>query len=265
MGLVQRVLTTLDERRKKILAGNINCIPSPFENFQQDFPGVEQGKMYLISGGAKSGKTQLTNFLFLYNSILFAYYHPDKIRLKVFYMPLEETPEKITIRFMCHLLHILSGYRLRISPMQLQSTTKKSVVDESILKMLDSLEYRSILDFYEDHVTFLTERNPTGFWKKTHNYALEHGVVHKRKVKATNNDTGITTEKELFDFYEPNDPEEYVIEIIDHISLVELERGLNLKQCIDKLTEYCMIVRNHYNHIPVIIQQQNSKKYKSEL
>lgn len=54
MGLVQRVLDNLEERRQRVLNGEINCIPSPFKTFQQDFPGIEQGKYYCVSGGSKS-------------------------------------------------------------------------------------------------------------------------------------------------------------------------------------------------------------------
>lgn len=257
--LIQRVLGDLKERRKRVLRGEINCIPSPFVSFRRDFPGIERGKMYLVSGAAKSGKTQLTNFLFLYNSILFAYNNQDKVRVKIFYVPLEETPEKITIRFMCHLLYVLSEYKIRVTPAQLQSVNAESIADERVLQLLESLEYQSILTFFEDHVVFLTERNPTGFWKVVNNYALEQGTVHRKTIPLKDKDTGITTEKEIFDYYEPIDPEEYVISIIDHISLVDQERGMSLKQCIDKMTEYCMILRNHYNYIPVIIQQQNAE------
>ena len=257
MSLVQRVLTNLNERRERVLRGDINCIPSPFEKFRDDFPGIEQGKMYLVSGAAKSGKTQLTSFLFLYTPILYAYNHPDKLRLQIFYFPLEETPEKITIRFMCHLLYMLSGRKIRVSPMKLQSISKGYVVDKEILDLLNSLEYRSILDFFEDHVHFITERNPTGYWKTVNRYAMEAGTVHRKTVVIENKETGIKQEKEVFDYYEPKDPDEYVMTIYDHVSLCELERNWTLKQCIDKLTEYAMVFRNHYNYIPVLIQQQN--------
>ena len=182
MGLIQRVLTNLEERRQRVLRGDINCIPSPFKNFRQDFPGIEQGKMYLISGSAKSGKTQLTSYLFLYNTILYAYKHPDKVRLKVFYFPLEETPEKITLRFMCHLLYILSDRKIRVSPMKLQSVNSGQAVEPEVLELLNSIEYRSILDFYEDHVQFIQERNPTGYWKTINRYAHDNGTIHKKKV-----------------------------------------------------------------------------------
>lgn len=259
MSLITRVLTNLEERRQRVLSGQINCIPSPFKSFLDDFPGIEQGKMYLISGASKSGKSQITSYLFLYNPILYAYNHPEQLRIQIFYFPLEETPEKITMRFMCYLLYVLSGRKIRISPMKLQSVRQGCVVEKEVLDLLNSIEYRSILDFYEDHVHFITERNPTGCWNVINRYALEAGTVHKKKVVIENKETGIKQEKEVFDYYEPKDPDEYVEIIYDHVSLTQLERNMSLKQCMDKLSEYFMLFRNHYNYIPVAIQQQNAE------
>lgn len=259
MSLIQRVLGNLEERRERILRGDINCIPSPFKSFRSDFPGIEQGKYYCVSGASKSGKSQITSYLFLYTPILYAYYHPEQVRIQIFYFPLEETPEKITIRFMCHLLYVLSDKKIRISPMKLQSVSKENMVDKEVLDVLNSLEYRSILDFYEDHVHFITERNPTGCWKTINRYAQEAGTIHRKKVVIENKETGVKQEKEVFDYYEPKDPDEYVEVIWDHQSLTELERGMTLKECIDKLSEYFMIFRNHYNYIPVMVAQQNSE------
>lgn len=258
MGLVQRVLNDLKYRRDRVLSGGINCIPSPFKSFRRDFPGPEQGKFYLISGASKGAKTQLANYLFMYTPILFAYYNPDLLRVKIFYFPLEETPEKITTRFMCHLLYVLSGCKIRISPMQLGSIDEDNIVDEEILNILNSIEYRSILDFYEDHVHFITERNPTGCWKTVYKYAQEAGTIHRKVINIENKETGVKQEKEVFDYYEPKDPDEYVFIIYDHVSLTDQERGMTKKEAIDKLTEYGMVFRNNYNYSPVYIQQQNS-------
>lgn len=255
--LVQRVLDNLEERRQRVLRGEINCIPSPFKSFQDDFPGIEQGKYYLVSGASKSGKTQIASYLFLFTPILYAYNHPDKLRLKIFYFPLEETQEKITIRFMCYLLYVLSNRKVRVSPMHLQSVKQGQAVDKAILDTLNSPQYKAILDFYEEHVLFITERNPTGCWKTLNRYAQEAGIVHRKKVVIENKETGVRQEKEVFDFYEPKDPEEYVLIIWDHASLTEGERGMSLKECIDKVSEYFMVFRNHYNYTPVLIQQQN--------
>ena len=42
--LINRVLDGLEERRKRVINGGINSIPSPFIRFSEDFLGVEQGK-----------------------------------------------------------------------------------------------------------------------------------------------------------------------------------------------------------------------------
>ena len=48
MSLRERVLTELKERRLKVINGNINCIPSPFGRFRDDFLGIEKGRYYLV-------------------------------------------------------------------------------------------------------------------------------------------------------------------------------------------------------------------------
>lgn len=254
MSLIQRVLNNLEERRQRILNGEINSIPSPLSIF----PGIEKATYYLISGASKGGKTQIASYLFLYIPILYAYYHPERLRIKIFYFPLEETPERITMRFMCHLLYILSNRKIRISPAELRSINKNKVVSPEILKLLNSIQYRSILDFYEDHVHFISEKNPTGVWKTIKNYAEEAGTIHKKKISIKNKETGVEQEIEVFDYYEPKDPEEYVIVMLDHAGLISQERGMSKKEAIDKLSEYFKDIRNYYGHIPVLLQQQNT-------
>jgi len=264
MTLIDRVLQNLEDRRKKVLAGGINCIPSPFKSFRNVFPGIEQGKMYLVSAGTKGAKSQFTNYMFMYVPLLYAYYHPDQIRLQIFYYPLEESVEKITLRFMSYLLYTLSDCKIRISPLNLQSVNASRVLDPAILQLLHSIEYQSILRFFEDHVHFMSVRNPTGYWKDISGYAERAGTVHRRKILIENKATGVAQEREVFDYYEPKDPDEYVITIWDHVGLTATENspdinGRSLKGAIDKLSEYFMIVRNKYNYIPVCIQQQNSE------
>lgn len=256
-GLVDRVLTDLENRRQRVINGEVNCIPSPFRVFQNDYPGIQQGMYYLISGASKSGKSQLASYLFLYSSIFYAYNNPNKVRLKIFYFPLEETPENIMTRFMCHLLYVNSKFTIRISPTQLKSIKEGVVVDEEILQLLHSEEYQKILKFFESRIEFVTDRNPTGYYKKIKEYAQNNGTSHKKTIIIPDKVTGIETEKEVFDYYKPNDPNEYVIAITDHISLCETERGLTLKQCMDKWSEYGIILRNKYKYIIVNIQQQN--------
>lgn len=256
MSLIQRVLENAKERREKILSGKVNCIPSPFKTFRYDFPGVELGTYYLVSGGAKSSKSKITNFLFLFNSILYAYHHPELVRLKVFYALLEEKAENITGKFICYLLYVLSDKKIRIDIKTFKSVDEGRVLSSNILELLGTLEYQSILKFFEEHVVFIPDRNPTGVYHTLEKYAEANGTIHRKRVEGY--------EKEIFDYYEPNDPDEYVLCIIDHISLISCERSMDLRNSIKKLSEYLKIVRNKYNYIPVVVQQQNSESLSLE-
>ena len=255
--MIDRIIENLRERRERVLKGDINCIPFAFNRFSNDLPGIEKGKYYLTSGNTKSGKTQITNFMFLYTPLLYAYKNPDKVRVKIFYFPLEETPEAITLRFMSYLLFTLSGKR--VAPIDLKSTNSNKVLPEEILELLNSEEYQNILKFYEDNVIFLNERNPTGIWKTMIKYAESTGTIHKKTVNITNKETGLVEQREVFDYYEPNDSNEYVICLTDHVSLLENERGFDLRQTIIKFSEYMMIIRNKYHYIPVVVQQQSTE------
>lgn len=253
MSIIDRTLDNFRKRREKLLNGGINSIPSPFERFQSDFIGIEQGKYYCITSSTKGAKTQFTSFTFLYTPILYAFEHPDQLRLKIFYYPLEESKESIVARFMSFLLFTKSN--IRIAPVDLESTNNSRVLDKSILELLNSEEYRKILDFFESTVVFSDSSNPSGVWFECRKYALEHGhvVTKKQKIKGQ---LGEPKEIDSFDYYVPDDPDEYRIIIYDHVSLVNTESGMTLKQSVDKLSEYCVILRNKYNFTPVIIQQQ---------
>lgn len=218
MGLIQRTIDYLQQRREKIIEGGINSIPTPFPRFADDFIGIEQGKYSVITSTTKGGKTQFTSFTFLYTPLLYAYYNPDKIRVKFFYYSLEETPEDVTQRFMSFLLNKLSRGEIRISTTDLQSSHNDSPLSQEVLDTLQDGEYKKILEFFESHVEFSQSRNPTGCYNEVKKYMEEHGTVHKKKVKAKGS-MGETIEVEAFDYYEPNDPDEFVFVIWDHASL----------------------------------------------
>ena len=250
---IDRTIGKLQERRDKVLNGGINSIPSPFERFRDDFLGIEQGKYYLITASTKASKTQFTSFMFLYNSLLFAYEHPDKLRLRIFYYALEETPEDILLRFMSHLIYMKTG--LEVSPENLKSSRNDSPVSQEVLELLKQDEYQKMMRFFEDTVIFSTSTNPTGVWTECRSYADKHGKSIYKKVKIKD-ESGVEKEVDKFDYYVPDDPNEYRLIIYDHVSLISTERGMTLKQSIDKLSEYLVILRNRYGFSPVVVQQQ---------
>lgn len=256
---INRVIELIKKNRKNVLDGGINCIPSPFTGFRHDFVGTQQKKYYLISAQQKAGKTQLTSYIFIFNNLLYAYHHPDQVRIKIFYYSLEEPKEDVVMRFMSYLLYTISNHNTRISPEDLQSVNEKNIVPQEVIDTLETKEYKDILDFFNDHVIFEESTNPTGVWKDLNNYADSHGKTHYKDREFVDRETGEIKKKRVFDYYEPDDPGEYVEIIWDHISLTSLERGMNLRQSIEKLSEYFVSLRNKFGYIPVVIQQQTDE------
>lgn len=259
METTERILRELRERRNNILSGNINCIPSPFARFRNDFPGIEQGKYYLLSAATKVGKTQLMNYLFLYNSVLYAYNNPDKIHLKILYYNLEETQDAIILRFMCHLLYVLSHKAIRKTPNDLKSVREDKVIDSETLDLFETDEYKNILDFFEKTVSFYDDKNPFGIFKQAKVYAENNGVTYKRKLDIRDKDGNVVEGKEVFDYYKPYDEKEYVMVIVDHISLISPDGKQDLREGIVCLSNYMIQLRNRYRYIPVMVQQQGTE------
>lgn len=255
ISLRERVVQNLNKRRQRILEGQLNCIPSPFQRFSNDFIGIEQSCYYTITSFTKGGKSQFTSYTFIYKPLMFCYLSQADIDLKILYFPLEETPERIMQRFISWLLFDFSKGKIRISPRDLRSTT--SAVSKDILEVIESPEIQDILRYFEEHVIFPEESgNPTGIYKYCKSYAEKNGTVYTKPIKYKN-EFGILEEKQVFDRYEQNNPNEYRLVIVDTINLIDTEKGMNLKQSMDKLSEYCAkYLRNRYHYSPVIIQQQ---------
>lgn len=238
--------------------GGINSIPSPFVRFRGDFLGWEQGTYYLVTSFTKGGKTQLVSHL-LFDALLYCYYNEKKtgVSLKVLYFPLEETELKIMLRFQSWLLYRYTNGRVRVSPSDLKSSNNDKPLPQEIIDLLETDEIVDIIDYFESHVIFSNETNPTGIYKFCKEYARSHGKVTMKPAKYKD-EFGQLRDTEAFDFYTPDNPNEYVLTVIDTVNLLQLERGFNKKQTIDKMSEYNIELRDRYNQSPIVIQQQNT-------
>lgn len=257
MNLINRTVSYIKERADKIKNGGINSIPSPFVRFRSEFIGTEQKKYYIVTANTKVGKTQFTNYVFLFHNIIYAYEHQKQVRLKIFYYAIEETPEDITLRFMSFLLNKYANTRVSTSDL---ASSSNVAIDDKIVDSLNIPIIQEILEFYEKCVEFSPTKNPTGINKEVVKYMKENGETHYKTVTVKDEITGKPKEVKKFDYYEPFDPDEYVLVIIDHISLLQQEQGLTLKQTIDKMSEYCVELRNKYSVSPIVIQQQAADK-----
>lgn len=207
-------------------------------------------------------KTQFSSWAFLYNSIDFCMRH--NIEFNVFYCNWEESIERVEQRFISYLLW--KYYKLRISPSRLRSSGNRPVSND-ILDKINSDNVQKELNYWHEHVTYITETNPTAIFKTVKTFLCEHGNEEKEKynVKYTikNDVTGEEEVKEesrekVVGYIEDN-PNSLNLIFIDHISCCTTERGFTLKQSIDKIVDYCVGFRNTYKVSTLIIQQQNTQ------
>lgn len=253
---INEVIASIERRRENVLNGGVNCIPLPFKRFRKEIPGIEQGQYVLISANQKVGKSQLANFIYVYNVLDYCFEHKDQCSCHIIYFALEESIQRIIERYMSHLLYKLDG--LRYTPSDLRSTSIGGPIPETVIELLTSEKYQERLRFFEECVQFDTENtNPTGVLRVCEEYAKSVGTYKSHKVSSKAN---FTKEIEVFDSYMQNDPNHYKIVIVDHVSLIDKEQGFRTKDSIDKLSEYFVkYLRNRYNFTCVAIQQQSAE------
>lgn len=254
--LFNRTFEHIEDRRQRLLSGKINCMPWGLPRFEEELPGIEQGKSYCFTANSKVGKSQITDWLCLFNPIQQIIDNNLNIKLKIFYFSLEMTAQEKMLSAFSNILYLKEG--IRLSPKELRSTKKDNVLDEKILNILK--KYEKYFKKIEEIVTFIDDvRRPTHIFKTIESYALENGTTYYKSINIKDK------EVKSFDYYVANDPDEYVMCIIDHISLIDSEtfngQKLNLRESMGVLSSnYLVKLRNRYNYIPICVQQQASSQ-----
>lgn len=234
MSLYTKALEKIDINRTK----KYNCIPfaQEFSRFADYLPGVQQGRYYLLSGTSGSGKSQLTDEMFLFNPYEFLLSHDTGLKLKVFYYSLEMDAETKMHQWMARRLYRLYGIRTSVDILQ---SIGKNRVNENIFEAVK--ETRAYFEKLEDTVKIYDgAAGPGKIIEDIKSYASTNGETNK-------------------DGYAAYDPNEYVIIIVDHVSLLDTGKE-SIKTTIEKLSSAFVRFRNLYNYTPVIIQQQNAEK-----
>lgn len=251
MGLLDECNKEIQKRRTNLLNGYVNCIPSPFKRFSEDLCGIEKGMFYLISAPTKGSKSQFTNFFFVFNPLLYALENPMKAKVKIFYYPLEETDKKLMYRFASYMMFI--KHNIIVSPKELLSTT--AALPQNVLDIYTSPSFQRYLKWFEDHVTISKNSDPRSINKQLVDYAVSHGTV-VYEVDENGNDILDSDGEKIVKSYTPDDPTEYRIIVTDHVSLLDEIEGKSLKSSIDVYSKSQLKLRNNFDYIIAMVQQQ---------
>ena len=105
------------------------------------------------------GKTQITDYICLYNTIKQIIDENLDIKLKIFYFTLEMSKEEKMLAAFANILYIKEG--IRISPTDLKSTNKNKILSQDIIEILK--KYEPYFKKMQEIVEFIDDvRNPTG-------------------------------------------------------------------------------------------------------
>lgn len=258
MSIFDRALGRIQNNMNK----DINCIPWGLPRFEEYLPGIIQKRYYLITASSGVSKTQFTDAMFLYNVYDFVKLNPG-VKAKIFYWSLEIDKETKFLQGISRRLFLQYGIQADTTTLLSYGKNRCSKdLFEKINLVRDYFEeLEDILEIHEDGI------NPFGVRKRLVDYSKANGKTHLKPMPFTNEDGSIEI-KQVFDYYTPNNPEEYVISITDHIGLLALEKDFNgtkdIKGTIEKHSNNGVELRNKYGYIICDVQQQSSEKENNE-
>lgn len=257
---IKRVVDQLKKNRERKLNGDLIAIPWSLPRLSSILPGVRQKQFTIISAQSKGGKSQLANYLYMFEPIDWYLKNRDStnITLKVFYFSLEISADLLIISAISYKL--FKSYGIIISPDNLQSVFAGYTLDDRLLKIIDSREFQQWLMEFQSIVTIHDDiRNTTGISLTMKSYAESNGHYEYKSIDWQNED-GSSTRKEVIDRYVPDRPDEYVVVLVDHAGLISPQKDQSsLYEAIGELSSKIFLkFRDRWGYSPVLIQQQTA-------
>ena len=267
--LFDRVLAQAEHNREIRLAGGHTCIPWSLERLSTVIPGVQKRRYIIVTANSKVGKTQLCDFLYLYEPYEFISTVKSDLSLKIFYFSLELSKEEKLKQALSH--RIYKDHKIIIDPQDINSEFKRYILTEEHKKLIQS--YKGYYEKYLDTVEYIDNlRNPFGIYNYVRTYAEQNGNYYDKSgnkialsdIYSRNQEVADKASFSI-DHYKPNNPNEYVIIITDHVSLLSPENGDTPHQTMSKFSSrYCLKMRDRWGYTVVNVQQQAAEQEKQQ-
>jgi len=210
--------------------------------------GLQRATYYLLGGLPGTGKTAEADHCFILMPYQEMLDNPEfGLKLKVFYRSMEIEKVRKVAKWVCH--KIYRKYNIIVDINHVLSINKNRISDDIYNKVMIELEY---FDKMMDYVHIIDSSvNPTGIYMEVKHYMDLNGkIIEEVKV-----DKG---QEIKFHKYKPNDPNEIVLSVADHIGLLRAEKeALSKKERIDRYSTQAISLRNFYGVSTLAISQFN--------
>lgn len=245
-----RMLDKIKQNRELFLSGKLRCIP--FRNaprLTSYFPGIIKGMLDCISSNSSVGKTTVAKQLYVINAIDFAI--ENNLDLKILYFALEESEEQFDYTIYSALAYRQAALRLNIR--EFENFTE--AIPEHIIQQLEESNVDDLFEQYKSYIILDdTTYNSYGIYSKIRDFAAERGKFFMKGEPMTN--------PKHWDEYRPDNPDEFIICVVDHLSEMHLEeKQTSIRDAINDMTRYLRhYVTKRFNYNCLVIHQQMAAK-----
>ena len=239
-------MTQFKQRIEQGLSGEYTGLANGFHRINKYIYNIQRSCYTLIGGLSGSSKTTLCDFILL-NGLQDAKAKGIPFNVTYYSWEIDEISKKANWLSII----IYNKYNRVISPQTIKGLGDSRLTDEEQEIVYSELpELEELFNKIDWHWVPV---NPTGLyhlWWKTMSTKGEFTMMPYTDEEGN--------AKEKIVSWKANNKEEYNIVVLDHVALGRLERGFNLKQNIDKMSEYIVACRNMFNMTFFIVQQFNS-------
>jgi len=256
ISLFNRVRNRIKENKQIRLDGGYNCIPwKNLPGLSSVVPGIQKEKYIIVTANSKVGKTQICDYLFVYEPYEFVKkYKPKNIDLKIIYFSLEMSRERKIMSILSY--KIFKDKGIIVSPDDLLSVFENRILDDKTESLLE--EYDTYFTEFEETVEIIDNiRNPYGIYKYVSDYYEQNGTWEYKDLDWLEEDGKTVTKRRIKSRYVANNPNELVIVIVDNYNVMLPEKGQTLFDAIhDFSSRHALKLRDKYKTCVVGVQQQ---------
>jgi hypothetical protein len=253
---VKERIDTYEENKKRVESNKTNHIPFyGFNKLQNFVPGVMPGIMYKVTSHMGVGKTQISKYMFVIQPLLYAIKYNKNY--KILYFALEESESEFLDGLFIHVIRRLYKIQLdRFALMGMSKTpltrTELDAIKKAEMTVRSMMEHVEVIDY---------SYKPTDMFNTCLKFAQKWGTFKKD-----------ANGKIDYDSYVPNDPNQIVLVVTDHISLVERDYDPEIKNYLNQMQSIARwhtaygkrILTKKWNWAMLNIQQQSLESEKQQ-
>jgi len=272
------------EKVKKGKEGDMIWIPSPYKRWKNKI-GLSRRFYTLIGGDSGSGKSAFVDRTYVLHTYQWYMANKDDLSFKpkIILRSMERSKEFRIAKWVCYLLYQKFNILVDVKTVCGMHTGDSRISDDLMKKIEKCRKY---IENMENYITVIDGKTtPYGVYKDFREYALENGDLYRhtpdgvlqiaefpnnreqkgwQNIPKSNFPDGYKLPERYEKKYVPDDDDEIVIPIVDHVQKYESRQGHNRKQTIDKGTEFSSKLRDLYGMSPIDVSQFNRNKSDSK-